>query len=71
MNLGSDYRYCEGCSTHYVDTGCGQDKEHTRCPLPCSICGKPITGRKGPDDCQSHTFDEARAFDAARRGRTS
>ncbi len=67
-NLGPDYQFCDGCNTYWVDTGCGQPEEHANCPQSCSICGKPMTGRKGPDDCHSHSIDESRAFLARMRG---
>lgn len=52
----SDYIYCEGCNTNYVDTGCGETEEHARCPVVCSMDGELITGRE--DGCQGHTMEE-------------
>lgn len=56
----SEYIYCEGCNTHYVDTGCGQIEEHAYCPYPCSMCGELMTGRE--NGCQGHTREEHDVF---------
>lgn len=54
--------YCESCNTQWADTGCGQDRDHKRCPEPCGMCALPITGRDNPGDCPSHTIAELRDF---------
>ncbi len=63
------YLYCSGCNTHYVDTGCGQDREHAGCPHRCSLCGLLLDGRDTNLSCPGHTFLEVRRFDAQVRGR--
>lgn len=51
--------YCEGCNTRYVDTDCGQAREHARCPAACGLCALPITGRD--TGCHGHTMQEVTA----------
>ncbi len=70
-DLGDGYLQCPGCGLYYVDTGCGQDREHENCPYACGICGKliiytPLT----IDACPGHTIDEHRLFVAELRKRT-
>jgi hypothetical protein len=57
-------RSCAGCNTRWVDTGCDDDRYHEGCPHPCAVCGKPITGRDGPNACAGHSLDEAMALNA-------